>query len=327
MLRLVIAELHRLVRRRLTLLTLLLVLLGLGLLGWAAWESTKMPSQAQQEAYLQSWQAAKADWDKNKAQIIKQCEADNALARQNGTPTWPCTEANIGPGLPPTAMEPQGVTSLVVGLDMALAVGLSSACLLIGASFVGAEFGTGNIGSWLVFEPRRSRVFWAKLLALALGCVALCLTASLVYLAGVWLVAQLNHLKPDLTPRNQLSVLFGLGRVTILATAAGLAAAGLAFLTRHTAAVVALCGVWLGFTVVVDGGSGSRLQRWGLLSNFEAWMTGKAEYTVEVCDLGRINCTWPAHTLDRMDGAAVLFGVALLAVALGWAVFHHRDVN
>ena len=38
---------------------------------------------------------------------------------------------------------------------------------MIAASFIGAEYSSGSITSWLTFVPRRGHVFWSKLLTVA----------------------------------------------------------------------------------------------------------------------------------------------------------------
>ncbi|MEL4505211.1 ABC transporter permease subunit [Luteococcus sp. H138] len=328
MLRLVTAELRRLVRRRLTIVTVLLALIALGLLAFGGWKSTRPMSAEVQAANVQAWKEAQADWEKSKDKQIQQCIDENKVAAKYGNATWECTEANLAPAPYAYGAEPAPVSTLTSGVDMVLGMGLSLVGLLVGASFIAAEFTSRNLGSWLVFEPRRSRVFWAKLLALALGMLALCVITATLYLAGVWAIAQLNHLTPDLTPRMQLSVLYGLGRATILAIAAALGAAGLAFLTRHTSAVLAVCAAWLGFTAIVGGNGDSRAQRFGVVSNIDAWMNGSSSYTVRICQRGtEMNCVYPTRYLDRVDGALLLFGLAALTVLLGWAAFQRRDVS
>lgn len=326
MLRLVTAELRRLVRRRLTLVTLLLAALALGLLGFGGWQSTKPMSETQIAANAQAWKEARADWEKNKQKYIQQCLDENKAAVKDGNATYECTEANLAPSPYGYGAETIPLSSLTSGVDMALAMGLSLVGLLVGASFIAAEFTTGNMGSWLVFEPRRSRVFWAKLLALALGMLALSVVVGTLYLTGVWVIATINRLEPDLTPRMQLSVLYGLGRATLLAVGAALGAAGLAFLTRHTAAVLAVCATWLGFTAVLAG-TASRAQRFGVVSNVDAWMSGLSSYGVKICERGQLNCEYPTRYLDRADGALVLFGLAALMLLLGWGAFQRRDVS
>lgn len=326
MLRLVRAELRRLAHRRTTIWTLAALLLALSALGYGAWKSSAPPTPAQQAAARQGWEEARKDWELNKHIQIQECERSNAELRSQGVDSlMECTEENLAPKAHYYGVQAGPVSQLTTGLHFAAALGLTAVCVVIGASFIGAEFSTGNMAGWLLQEPRRSRVFWAKLLTLAAASVGLCVVTCAISLAGIGAIGQVNGLAWDLTSTDQVRLIGRLALASLMAIAAGLAAAGLAFLTRHTAAVLGVMAA-LGVGSAILTGSQSRLQRFSLVNNVEAWVDGPKSYLVAICRRDGTDCEYPQRVLERGDAGLFLFGLAALAVALGWWSFRRRDV-
>lgn len=204
---------------------------------------------------------------------------------------------------------------------------VTGAGLLLGASAIGAEFGTRTMASWLALEPRRTRVFVTKLVAIALVTAALSVLGWLLVWAGLWMIGSRHHLVNDLGSE----VFADMGRGVLLAVMASVAAAGLAFLTRHTAAVLGLVMGYLVASVLMLGGllPGAR---YSLMLNLQAWISGQSSEWMTVCEPeagygGSTACTQVQLLIERGDAALLLGGLTVASVLIGWLGFLRRDVN
>lgn len=331
MARLVLAELRRLLHRRVTILCLVGVALALGFTAWGAVEGTRPPTQEQKQQSAASYRQAQADWEKYGAQQIKDCKADNERTlRDNPQMTsadlMECTAEAMAPRAEWYTMAPARMSDTVRPLPYLAGLLSLAAGMLASGSFVGAEFTTGNIGSWLLVEPRRRRVVAAKLASAGIFTAVLGTVVSCLTVVGLWGVGQINDFQQDLTGQAQASLLAGLGRGLVLAVAGALAAAGLAFLFRHTVAVVAAVAAYSLFSSSY-GNNGSSLQRFGLMQNLEAWFEGRMTYTVDMLKPGTTDAyVQVTKVLTRADASLWLGGLALASIVLGWVVFTRRDV-
>ena len=184
---------------------------------------------------------------------------------------------------------------------------------LLGASFVGAEWHLGSITTLLTWEPRRGRVFVAKLVA----CVVL------VYLGAVLLEALLGAaLLPAAIFRGTTAGADAawlrdsagvVGRVGVAcAVGAGLGY-GLAMIGRNTAASL---GVGFGYLVIVENlvrGFRPQLRRWLLGDNIAAFLGGAQDNVIP----GR----------SALEAGIVVAAYAAVALLLGWSFFRRRDVT
>lgn len=200
--------------------------------------------------------------------------------------------------------------------------------LVAGVSWIAAEFTSGSFATWLTFEPRRSRVFGTKILAVAAGIlVGMCSVLLLVGL-GVFAIGRMNGI-PLPADRNEWGDI-GLGAARMvsfpLLTAVGGAAA--AFILRHTAAVL---GTLIG-VLVVDEWFFSRLgeqARWSLSNNVLAFVTGHTEYSFSRCGHaadGVYGCTSESASLHFGQSCAVLVGLVVVGLVVGLLSFRRRDV-
>jgi hypothetical protein len=196
---------------------------------------------------------------------------------------------------------------------LALGAQLIIVAWLLGASFVGAEWHSGTMTTLLTWEPRRTRVFIAKLIA----CIAL------VYLGAVVLELLLTAaLFPSALFRGTtagadsawLAESAGiLGRVGL---ACGLGAAlgfGLAAIGRNTAASL---GIGFGYLVVVENlirGFRPQWAPWLLGDNIAAFLDGGAGSVI------------PGRT--TIESGLTVAAYATVAVVAAWASFRRRDVT
>jgi hypothetical protein len=133
---------------------------------------------------------------------------------------------------------------LKVGANYSDTVGGSGAAMvfvafIIGASFVGAEFGAASLSTQLIFEPRRLRVVVAKAIAVAIGTAILAVAVLLWIGLLQWGGSQLRGVVQGLDGSWFAARAGDIARV---AAAVGLAAAtsyAITVVTRRTVAAVA----------------------------------------------------------------------------------------
>ncbi len=322
------AEWRRVLRRRITLFTVLGIIAATALFTFAMFTSTKAPTAEEIARSEQAYQRALDDWERNSAEQIAQCKQDEAANQQmepgvdfNCDELTPTKNQYLHPQ--PTLAETQAPVPLVAGMLVALGA------VLIGASMVGAEFATGSIGNWLTFEPRRSRVYATKLLAVALGGLALGAVAIALLTGGGLLVAQLNNQDTTVEAGFWAHQGWSSLRAVLLTAVAAAGGAALGFITRHTAAVI---GIGIGYLVLVESilvNFATWLHPLLLTGNVQAWIQGSAQYRYQECspsDTGIYSCESMTGTISNTHAGLELLAVlAVLAVA-GWLLFRRRDV-
>jgi ABC-2 type transport system permease protein len=232
--RLIWAEITRLLSRRLTGIAMILILLGVAGYQLVVNDALSPPSGEERAAAERSYQQAHQDWAAGREQYEKEC-------RDSGSPQNDCVIPE------PTLVEFTGdPTPFKEAASTALKLSTVLVALVtftIAASFIGAEYSSGSIINWLTFVPRRSHVFWSKLLAVV-GFAALLgtLAATLVLTASLILARRHG------SPIEAVPELAGLGVRGVLPVVV-LAVLGfcVGLLTRHTAGAI---GILLGVLVV-----------------------------------------------------------------------------
>lgn len=186
--------------------------------------------------------------------------------------------------------------------------------LILGASFIGAEWRANTIATQLVWEPRRIRVALAKLAATIITAVgiyiALQALAMVVALPSI-LLRGTSEVPPDWW-RGFLGAVARAGGLALIAATAGHA---LASIGRNTGAAIGAAFVYL---MILEGGligsifPGTR--RWLVVGNAIVWITGSSAGT----DIGGRSMVGA--------GLVLLFYVSVLAAA-AIAVFRARDIS
>ncbi len=207
-----------------------------------------------------------------------------------------------------------GIALLVIGL-----------LVIAACTFTGADWASGSIRNQVLFEPRRTRVWAAKAIAVtaASGVVAL------VVLGGFW--AALYLVAVDRGVPHGSAVVGDVGwhllRAVVLAMGASVGAYALTMLLRHAVATLALLftysvgGEILVYLLPVDGAA-----RWSLGNNIFGWLEKYLQYVDPAAGCVRIgDCTGPEHVSHLQSG---LYLLALLIVALvgSWVAFRRRDL-
>ena len=198
---------------------------------------------------------------------------------------------------------------------------------LAGASFVGAEWGSGNLTTFLTWEPRRAHVHIAKVLAVAL-CCAVVVTVLLGLLMAVHLpVASVKGTMRGTTAEVWRTLAGTAGRGAALAAMFAAAGAGLAMVMRNTAGAIVVGGV---YAAVIDPllhfWSEGRLRVWTLFRNVPQFV-GYAVQTSFGSDVfGGGGSTGPA-VQPIWRPSLLLAGYVAAIVVLGYVAFRTRDVT
>jgi ABC-2 type transport system permease protein len=314
------AEVSRLLSRRLTGIAMIVMLLGIAGYQLVVNDALSPPSTEERAAAARSYQQAHQDWAAGREQYEKEC-------RDTGAPPGECVIPE------PTLAEFTGdSTSFKEATSAALRLSTLFVALVtftIAASFIGAEYTSGAITSWLTFVPRRSHVFWSKLLTVA-GFAALVGTlAAMLVLGASLILARLHgsdiHAIPELARLGVRGVL----PIVVLAVLGFC----VALLTRHTAGAIGILLAALVVSFVRIGVLGShawaqRMTPWTPEGNIAALIDRSYTYAVPVETV-----TQDGVTVELVEGAVslthglVYWSIILLLVIVGsLLIFRHRDV-
>src|SRR5690606_8532331 len=114
------------------------------------------------------WELARQDWEEHGAEQIEECEEAEAAESEIAGEELDFGCAEMAPQREWFFWEPPPFGDFLVGALQVAQVLMCLVALMVGVTFVAAEFSTGSIGTWLTFEPRRFAVFGSKLAATAL---------------------------------------------------------------------------------------------------------------------------------------------------------------
>jgi ABC-2 type transport system permease protein len=204
------------------------------------------------------------------------------------------------------------------------------AALMIGGSFIGAEFSSGSIANWLTFVPRRGLVYASKLLVIAGFSALVSSFAAALTLAGVIGIASYQDVAVVKLP----SLFATGGRGVGVAVALAVIGFCVGLVSRHTAAAI---GALLGYLFVwfvrngILGSSGwaARLTPWTPEGNLAAIVSKRYLYYVQTKRV-----TADGVMIDQVERSVGLvhgltyWGILLTVIIIGTAVvFRRRDVN
>jgi ABC-type transport system involved in multi-copper enzyme maturation permease subunit len=214
----------------------------------------------------------------------------------------------------------------MAGRTAFIAVLLALAGYLVGASYVGAEWQHGTMAGLLLWEPRRVRVYTAKLFALLAGLLVVGVTTYALAFAAHWVVADLVG-DPGGVGRG-LQGSLGLTAARGLALALVVAACGfaIAYAVRLSAAAL---GVAIAYIIGAEVGLrafSQESQRWLLTENITAWLNRGTKIYLSDCD-SRGNCTEKILDVSMWQGGAYIGGLALVLTVVAAIVFARRDVT
>lgn len=227
---------------------------------------------------------------------------------------------------------PLDLSSLLNDLGPAIPILLATLMLLMGATFVGADWASGSMSNQLLFEPRRTRVWAAKAGAVALVAAVTALVVQL----GFWLVLTLVANVRDVGVPSQVwdSLVGIIGRGTLLVAGAAIVGFSLTMAFRSTVATLGLLlALTIGSTILIAAlPLQGENERWMVPTNLTAFVANGTDYynsqTETTCTQGdgeEMVCTGMGRL--GLAGASAYLGFILVGTgAAGWQSFRRRDV-
>jgi ABC-type transport system involved in multi-copper enzyme maturation permease subunit len=186
--------------------------------------------------------------------------------------------------------------------------------LVLGATFVGAEWHSGSMATLLTWEPRRARVFVAKAAAAALFAFAATL-AILAFLALGLLPAALFHGTTAGADGGWLLSTIGVAvRGASLGAFAAIVGLSIASLGRNTAAALGAAFVYFAILENFIRGLKPGWQPWLLSDNVATFLLAHAPEDASFTRSPTIAALW-------------LCSFALILAGASMAVFQRRDVS
>ena len=208
------------------------------------------------------------------------------------------------------------------GSGPAIIAVLAMLMLLLGTTFAGHDWNTGSINNQLLFEPRRQRVWLAKLAAVGLVGGVLALAVLVAHWTGLHVAASLRDL--DQPPQALAAAYKQAVLGTALVTAAGVLGYALTMLLRSTVATlgVLFASGFLGIvTIAVGFGGSERFMPW---SNFVAFVVGRYTYYPDDYTCRSMRCGPPY--VDRGDSAVYFLVIVVVVLVASIGTFRSRDL-
>lgn len=336
--RLVSAELGRLRSRRITWFLVLGALLLIGVTTASNYVQSKPPTAAETAQVDRMFEEEMAHFERTRAQLLSDCQINPRTLGITDPAQCEGAVAQMAPqkqyyGRPVptmgTLLEQAKLSAAVLGVLLSL---------VLGASLVAAEHATGSMANWLTFEPRRMPVLLSKLVVAGIAGALLTAGIVTVWYATAPMIASARGLDSALGTASGgvLTMTAGeyaaaAGRTVVLGAWAAVIGASLAFLFRHTAAVIAVVA---GYLFLVELGGAIMMaftdsgQRFMLTQNAAAWVNGELVYLISGCnDIMGADCEPVRHVITAAQGGAALLLVGAIVFGLGWWRFTRTDVT
>ncbi|GAB3660375.1 ABC-2 transporter permease [Glycomyces tarimensis] len=325
------AELHRIARRRMTLIFGICTFAGLLLLTGVMWfNSSTGPSdaelaQAQKEAGRYDECIADEDYFENHPEFPWVAEDPYY---QDLSHEQLCAEFFVADAEPEEYLYFYTFKFHDEGVLLLVGVGIVTGLLtmLLAASAVGAEWSSGGMANLLVWHPNRMKVWAAKLAAALTVCVAGLLTVLVLGFGLLYLTASVRGEVGTLNGAWWGDTFETLGRTGVLALGMTLLGSALAMLGRHTAIAG---GVIAGYLIIGDllvQMTGFALDvkfpdRFSLYTWVAAWIDGR----ITLYDWS--GAVEEQMTITATDAGLLLGGIVLVFTVLATLSFAKRDVT
>lgn len=329
---LVRVELRRILARKIVPLSILAIIAVAALSFWGMWQ-TVQPQSAFEERARSDFQQAHESWEREQEfqqENLEQCLADQESEREaSGDPTldfgceWPepvfadFIEGYTAPPMSATITNMLKETSAVVLFLVVLG----------GSTATAAELSHRTMGTWLTFEPRRTRVFASKTAAAGLAATPVVAVYLLLFLLGIPLLYQVRGVADAMTGAQWSDVSWMSLRITALAVVLGIVGAAAGILLKHTGAVL---GIAVGYFLVLENmvrGLFPKYLPYLLSENIQAWIKDGHDISTWVCDDQTYECKEVITHITLQHGATVVGIVAVVVVLVSWLVFRRRDVD
>lgn len=321
--RLLLAEVHRLLARRAVVILLVIgFVLSVVVSGAALWNGRPIGADDLAAAQAQLEQSFGPRALQQMQRDVAQCEENPR--RYGGGPGFDCEQIRpqaqdfIGREV----LEPRSLRDYLL-IPLTLLLGLLS--LIAGTTFVGAEYASGSMSNLLLFEPRRGRVWAAKVAA-----VLVVTTAFAVLVLGIAMLvsftAAVAWSDVSWTGTDSWHAAYATARGIAVVVASAVVGVAMTLALRATIATV---GLVLGYALVGEtllrAVAQQAVEPWLLGSHLAAFLRGRLvlrDYS-EVMGRGR-----PDVTVLHVQTSAYYLGALLLALLLvTWVTFRRRDVT
>jgi ABC-type transport system involved in multi-copper enzyme maturation permease subunit len=315
--RLLLVELTRLRWRRAVLALVALSILIPAFVAWGEIHNTRPYSQSEID---QAISRVKADvgqdkyFERNVRQCAKHPERFGIDAPAGGDATAPC-EAQMLRDYAGLYREDLDLKQVKGQSGVGVIVVLAGLAMLIGATFVGADWASGSMSNQLLFESRRLRVYAAKAAAVLLVGLVL----SLVVLSLWWTVLGQVAAHRDLTTSaaTWADIRGAVVRGSLLAALAGVGGYAMTMLFRSTVATLGvLFGTVVATTLLIASLPLENAQRWLPSNNIGAWVLDGIDYYTNNTQ----------EHLSKWDGGLYLLVLLVAALLLSSWSFRRRDV-
>ena len=309
--RLLLSELRRFLARR---AVVLLLLTGFGLsvfvVGAEIWNHQPVSAAVLQEAEQRA--AAEAQQPYVQRQL-EQCQDNPRRFGGNCNHVLPQAEWFL-------ESNPLDPLESIRTVSLPIAITLGFLALLAGTSFLGAEFSSGSISNVLLFEPRRWRVWLAKITATGVM-VGLVATVTVVLAYGAITAFGMSWQDVSYTGDQWWAVAYRGVRVVAVVGASAVLGAALTAALRSTIATV---GLVLGYLLV-----GEALLRGVLFAQTARWLASNHVQAFIDGRLRVVDYSNPRPVVFRffLHESAIYIGVAMaVLLLLSYVVFQRRDI-
>lgn len=317
-------ELTRLASRRFLRLLPLLVLAVLVMTWYGVNEMARWSVSAPEDS-LAAYEQAVRDWQEYGEEWTQECLDDQEREREAaGDPTLDFGCSQLEPLREHYIYEPDLLREHEVVLS-GVGFVLLFLGLLAGATSTAAEYTHRTMGTWLTFEPRRTRVFFSKVGAAAILVLPVALISCAVLLLGISAIFRFHGVPSGLDSSDWGHLAWAslrLGLLIALVAAVG-AAAGM--LVRNTAGVL---GGAVGYVFAVElvlMNIIERLSRFSLSRNVDAWVQDGVQWSTYQCD--EFRCTEQVIRLSMTQGAIFLLILSLAVLLISWLRFTRSDAE
>jgi ABC-2 type transport system permease protein len=310
-------------RRIIALLLLLAALIAALVAAKSAWDTR--PITAQEAATAEKEAAIEADRSDIKADLAK-CLADPESYLGTNSTAQDCRDNLVAAPKSYLPRKPLDLTGTLKGNGLGVALVVAGLLVIAASTFAGSDWASGSIVTQLLFEPRRTRLWTAKAIAVTLASGL----AALVAIGGFWLAMYLVAVERDV-PHGS-AVMSDVGwhvlRAVLFSMGAALGTFALTMLFRHAVATLSLLfaysvgGEILAVLVPVDN-----ISRWTLGNNVFGWMETSLEYidpTARCAGLGDCN---RLQSISHLEAGGYLLALLAVAVLLSLVAFRRRDVG
>lgn len=248
---------------------------------------------------------------KDVAAAVQRCIHDKSISFAPGTTRAQGCAENGANYLPQEAFDVNDIGNLLRGTSVNLIV----MGWLLGASLAGAEWAAGTMTTLLAWEPRRSRVLLAKLVAATVTVLILTLALQLFLVGALWLLAATRGINaPD--PGLWHGIFGSMLRVSALAVVAGVFGMAIAMYTRSVTAAMASGFIYLAVIEGLIRGYRPGLSRYLVGDNAAAWVSGRP-----------FSASDPTHAVTVAHAVVVLLVYSAILVSAAAVSFRSRDVT